>query len=112
MARRGEDIWPDVEYHEDEWGKLPVDWEAETKWLDDLLDNQPDGLLGYVLRFPVADGYAFYKVVDLGPLTISWIPYGDQYHIPDAHIRGLNHEDVERMVQADRKVRGLFGRPR
>ncbi len=49
---------------------------------------------GVLLRFPVADGYAFYLVVKRHPLTLQHVPFGDAYEISDAHIRGLTLHDV------------------
>lgn len=49
---------------------------------------------GFILDFPVADGYAHYLVVEVKPLTLSHIPHGDAWTIPAAHIRGITLDDV------------------
>lgn len=51
-------------------------------------------LRGIMLRFHVADGFAFYLVVNSNPLTVQHIPFGDAYSVSAAHIRGLSRSDV------------------
>ena len=70
--------------------------EAQLKELEAksaLIDPNGD-LTGAVIRFPVADGYAFYIVSKDKPLTLQHIPFGDRYSIPMAHIRGIRREDI------------------
>jgi hypothetical protein len=112
MALLGDPIWPDVEYKEDKYGTWPVDWEAENRWLDDQLASQPAGLVGYILSFQVADGYAHYKVGSLNPLTLHWIAYGDRYQIAPAHVRGLSIQDVRTHAEAERSWKALATRNR
>ena len=57
-------------------------------------DPETEGIVDGIVRFPVADGFAVYRVVDDNPLTLQHIPIGDRYQIPDAHIRGLREEDI------------------
>lgn len=38
-------------------------------------------VVGVVLQFPVADGYAIYRVSKASPLTLEHIPYGDAWRI-------------------------------
>jgi len=69
--------------------------DAEQEALDDIDED--------VIRFPQADGYAMYRVVELedddGEPVLQHIPIGDAYRIPAAHIRGLRTEDVEQKIK-------------
>ena len=69
----------------------------------------PEGKLeGAIVKFPYADGYALYMVQKEKPLILQHIPYGDAWHIPDSHIRGLRHADVAGMVASDRRITEMF----
>lgn len=61
---------------------------------EDIMKYPKASLIGLLLRFPVADGYAFYLVVQDKPLRLCHIPFGDGYRIPDAYIRGLRRSDI------------------
>ena len=63
-----------------------------------------------VLRFPVADGYAFYVVEKETPLTLRWVPYLDEWTVPGAMIRGLRLQDVREMAEREEAMNELFGR--
>jgi hypothetical protein len=84
------------------------------KLFNDLLDKEaalPDGTYeGVILRFPFADGYAFYVVSKVRPLTLQHIPYGDAWHIPEAHLRGLNMTDVQAQAKRNKDLRSMFPR--
>ena len=72
-------------------------------------DNVPDGkLTGIVVKFPIADGHAFYRVSREKPFTLQHIPFGDAYQIPMAHIRGLRKADIVEMRRRDLAVKKLF----
>jgi len=63
-------------------------WKKEKDDLDAIgRDN--------IMRFPVADGSALYRVVKEKPLTLEHIPSGDAWEIPFAHIRGLTYADLK-----------------
>lgn len=71
----------------------------------------PDGeIVGGVIRFPVADGYAFYQVASAKPLTLAHIPLGDGHQIPDAHVRGLRAAEVRDLVERERALFSLLAR--
>lgn len=55
--------------------------------------------VGFVLSFPVADGQALYRVDSVKPLILGFIPQGDAYSIPEAHVRGLRREDVRKQIR-------------
>ena len=65
---------------------------------------------GYIMRFPIADGQAMYHVVKENPLTLEWIPYGDAWQIPTAHLRGLNYEDWVLDKEHSKRMDELFRR--
>jgi len=62
-------------------------------------------LVGSIVRFQVADGYACYYVSADEPLTLQLVPSGDCWTIPEAHLRGLNRADVLKLAQAERAMR-------
>lgn len=51
-------------------------------------------VIGRLMYFGVADGHATYLVVKERPLTLQHVPYGDAWHIPGAHVRGIRVADV------------------
>ena len=88
------------------WDMLPNEdlkeyFDRENKEFDKIKEN--------VIRFPMADSYAFYYVKTLKPLVLQHVPYGDKWNIPDAHIRGLRARDVEEMLNREHTMRILFG---
>jgi hypothetical protein len=56
-----------------------------------------DAIIGGLIRFEVADNYAYYLVTREKPLKLQLIPYG--YEVADAHIRGLRRADVLGLVK-------------
>lgn len=93
--------------------------EDEQRYLADLrdralsdahiFDTAKAGLVGEVIRFQVADGYAQYMVWQQSPLSLIHIATMDGYSIPEAHIRGLRLADVKDLVARERRMRELFG---
>lgn len=91
---------------EDAYKRADAEYDAVLKLLSQ--DLPPAGrILGTVLRFSVADGYAVYIVVKEKPLTLQYIPFGDCYTIPAAYIRGLTREDIVDMIEGERAWRKL-----
>jgi hypothetical protein len=73
--------------------------------LKELRKNQPEtGYVGCLIQFPVADGYAIYKVESEKPLQLSHIPYGDAYRIPNPYIKGLELSDIKAQVDLNRTL--------
>jgi hypothetical protein len=66
-------------------------------------------IVGGLIRFQVADGYAYYRVVKASPLTVEWVPFGDNYQVHPAMIRGLNKADIVNMLNYDKRIASLFG---
>ena len=74
----------------DEYDDYAEMYEAEMDLVDELREDDDET----VIRFPVADNYAIYRVSSWEPLTLQHVPTGDAYQIPRAHLRGLREEDV------------------
>ncbi|MCL4682393.1 MAG: hypothetical protein KJZ92_14125 [Rhodocyclaceae bacterium] len=72
-------------------------------------DALPEGeVVGALIQFPRADGYATYRVASKKPLKLQHIPHGDAWHADPATIRGLRLEEVQRMVAGRRRLRDMF----
>lgn len=89
-------------------------YERENKVLEYLMEhtmNLPKGdIKGGVIRFSVADGYAYYLVTKLRPLTIMHLPFGDAYSIPYAHVRGLNKADIVNQMEIEKSFHKIFSK--
>lgn len=94
-----------------EFSKMPkIDYDKmykeEDAWLQAALQRTydlPEGeIVGAVINFPVADGRAWYLVTKDKPLTLQHVDIGDAYAIPNAHVRGLNRDDVLQQVNSIR----------
>jgi len=95
------------------------DWQAAGKRTQALLEelyaksnklNLKGDLTGAMLKFPVADGYAFYQVVKAKPLQVMHIPYGDAWQVDGIMIRGLRVDDVREELRRERTMAKLFGK--
>jgi len=83
----------------------------EMARLEEISEKLPDGeIVGGVLRFGVADGYAMYLVSNDKPLTLRHIDWLDGYRIADAHIRGLRIQDVREILRREKGMRELFSK--
>lgn len=92
MARLGKQI--DVPDFDGDWGNY-------RKWFDEQLAkytktvaSDATDLTGALVKFPRADGYAYYVVSKHSPLTLSHIPIGDAWEALDATIRGTREADI------------------
>jgi len=54
-----------------------------------------------VFKHQIADGYAYYEVVKMSPLTLRHIPYLDGWEAPAYVIRGLRKQDIEEQIRVD-----------
>ncbi len=107
---------PDWEEYEDDNGRFDIQKmtavdagyisalaeKARTEWSGDLV--------GEVVRFPHADGYAVYMVWSQKPLRLIHLNLHDGYAIPEAHERGLTLSDIRKEVERSRAMAELFGR--
>ena len=82
----------------------PGDWNDYRKH-DELMDAVPGDK---VIKFQVADGYAFYFVKSRKPLVLQHIPFYDAYRVHPALIRGLTLVDVQGMLQREQALKALF----
>lgn len=72
-------------------------------------DALPIGeLVGFIMSFPIADGYANYRVVSTKPFEIEHLGFGDCYQIPAAHIRGLCLEDAKLQQRQRKQICKMF----
>jgi hypothetical protein len=55
-------------------------------------------MVGRIIRFPVADGYAIYFVTQLKPLKLRHLAFGDGYQSSAAEIRGFRWQDAVEQV--------------
>lgn len=67
-------------------------------------------LVGKMVRFQIADGYAEYMVASQKPLQLIHLNVADGYQIPDAHVRGLRLADVREMVKREEARKEIFAR--
>jgi len=73
--------------------------------------RKPKGkMVGEIIRFQVADGYASYMVASLRPLELIHINLWDGYEF--RFIERLNAEDVKQMVEQEKKMAAFFGNKR
>jgi hypothetical protein len=59
-------------------------------------------LTGFLAGFGVGDGYASYVVLKEKPLTLGWLPGGDNWQLQDYELRGLRRDDLLRMQHFDK----------
>lgn len=92
-----------------------IDYDAEyDKGIEELQGiiasyNHVGQTVGGIIKFPVADNYAVYAVIKEKPLQLIHIDVGDGYQIPDAHVRGLNLDDIKELVAHEKSMNELFG---
>lgn len=88
--------------------------EAEAAWIESVQaearKSNTGDLVGEIVRFQVADGYAEYVVWKQKPLQLIHLSHGDGYAIPAAHERGLRLSDVRQNVERSKALAELFGR--
>jgi hypothetical protein len=84
----------------------PGDWK-DYRNHDALMDAIPQDK---IIKFQVADGFAFYFVKSKKPLVLQHIPFYDGYRIPQAHLRGLRLSDVKTMLQQEAALARLFSK--
>ena len=66
-------------------------------------------MVGEVVQWPRADGYARYMVMSQRPLTLQHIAVGDAWQVEAALIRGTTIDDVRVNVAGQRKIAEMFG---
>jgi hypothetical protein len=74
---------------------------------DMLVKRKPtQNLVGEIIRFPMADGYAEYMVAATTPLELIHIPLGDAWDFQYAH--RLTKKDVEDKIKNQKALEELF----
>jgi hypothetical protein len=88
----------------------------EAAFLERLADrakmNGTSPLLGEVVRWQRADGYAQYMVWQTKPLQLIHLDLMDGYTIEPALIRGLRVADIHEKVEQAARMRAFFTRKR
>lgn len=73
-----------------------------------LLKRKKGKLVGEIVRFPVADGYAEYMVAGLKPVELVHIPTWDAWTYQYANL--LTAKEIEARIESERELAELFGR--
>ncbi len=103
---------------------IPVpefDWENQEKYREDektFIENltkfvkrrKKGDLIGEIIRFQVADGYAQYMVAGLKPVELIHLPLMDAYQSEFADL--MTAERVKEMIENSRRMAELFGKKR
>lgn len=72
--------------------------------------NGTNPLIGEVVRWQRADGFAQYLVWQTKPLQLIHLELGDAYSVEDVLIRGLRLADIRAMVAREQRIREFFAR--
>lgn len=89
---------------------------AETEWVGKVQqwakENSKSGdeIIGEIWRYPIADGYAQYVILNIKPLELIHLPIGDQWQIGDIVRRGLRVTDVRATIQRNKRLEELFSK--
>lgn len=74
-----------------------------------LKKRNPNGeCVGEVIRFPVADGYAFYMVAGIKPVEIVHLPIMDGWDFQYAN--RLTAKDIREKIEQQKAIDKTFGR--
>ena len=84
------------------WDELDASYKRMDKLMEDCKKDpfalygkymdapDKDGVIGSIISFGVADGYASYMVMHKSPLTLCYLPCPDGYQADACTIRGVN----------------------
>lgn len=97
MARLGKDI--DSVDFTGEWSNYRAWFDETIKKHSKEVASDATDLTGALVKFPIADGYAYYVVTKHSPLTLSHLPIGDAYRAHAATIRGFREADVRQQLK-------------
>ena len=88
------------------------DCERYEKELKELLQKRnPDGeLVGEIIRFPVADGYARYMVAGIKPVELVHLPLDDAWHFQYAN--RITAKDIRDQIKQQKAIAELFAKKR
>lgn len=85
--------------------------DAAVEELERISDNlAPGEVVGALLDFVVADGKALYVVVaaTARSVSVAHVPFGDNYQVDPALIRGLTKKDVLQRLEQRRRFHALW----
>ena len=94
--------WQDIPQYERDCDKFKQDLKSY------LLNRKKGKLVGEIVRFPVADGYAEYMVAGLKPVELVHIPTWDAWNYQYAHL--LTAKEIEARIKSERMLAELFGK--
>ena len=104
----------DWEWHKDEgsnsWGKRTDVLFEELQKKSSAVNIDKGEVVGILLQFPIADGYACYVVSKARPLTLQHVPISDAWQIPMAYLRGIRKNDVLLQAHRRREIAKLFSK--
>lgn len=87
------------------------EFEKELRaWCKANTKNKGHDLVGEVIGFQVADGYANYMILNVEPAHVIHMPIYDAWSVPDYIISGMGEAQFRQMVDQRRKLEELFGR--
>jgi len=95
------------------WDEMKVKIRKQDKFMDalDKLGVELDTLLGGVVKFPMADSYAYYIVTKVNKKTVklTWLDYCDQWVDQRVGKGSLINIDFARQhIEGKRKLAELF----
>lgn len=87
--------------------------EEEDNYLEQLkaklkARRPTDALVGEVIRFPAADGYARYMVAGSKPVELVHLPLDDAWSFEYAH--RLTKKDIEQKVAQQKSIDAMFAK--
>lgn len=97
--------------------EIPTDYSGEWREREQraisavqkvVRETHKGDLVGEILRWQRADGYAQYMVVCQKPLILAHLAIGDAYQVESPLIRGLTLTDVREMVEREHRIKELF----
>ena len=92
------DSWGDYHTHQEKLDAIENDpWAVYGQYMMPK-DMDKHGIVGKIIKFGVADGYAMYLVMNSKPLQLCHIPFMDGYYAHPVLLRGLRVADVKTMT--------------
>ena len=92
-------------FNRDKWFKDEEDFkEALRKYIKSKGYTGKNS--GEIIRFPVADGYAEYMVLQMRPLGLIHLPLGDAYRFPYAHL--MTAKEVNAQIEGQKRLDKIF----
>ena len=88
-------------------------YKRTVKAMRDLEDksaqiNPSVSIVGALIKFPYADGFAYYIVSQDKPITVQHVPYGDAWQADPVTIRGIDKSTVVEQLNRTKNLNDLF----